>query len=213
MKTCCHGKPAHHSAFSMVLSKVVDAHFELCRYVTHKSIDCIEGLLCCHEHNSCCSHYDRHPPSCGCKEDMCCEIPEPCWMPKFKGEYCCEVSEGGKVSLTLWIANEDFKTQTYRFSRRGDAAGRVEFSETEVTLQAKERAKVIVTFEAPKQPASCKQSCYDLVIWIDSCRDYYLRWNICTSQCPKPCCVESFIDDVPDYVVHWYDHFYCYQRC
>ncbi|MCG8312080.1 MAG: hypothetical protein MI976_02590 [Pseudomonadales bacterium] len=204
-----------------VFNKVLDAQFAICRYLTHKTVDCIESFLYgCHSQHNCHNRYRSHQhgysiheDELGCIDDMCCQIPEPCWMPKSLGEYHCEVCDSGKVSLTLLMTNEDYLPRTYKLSRRGDTVGKVNFSVNELRLQPKERTKVTVTFDAPNKPSHCDVACYDLLIWIDSCRDYYLRWVICTSHKPNPCCLEVPLLDRPDYVVHWYDHFYCQRHC
>lgn len=199
-------------------AKLIDAHFNFCRRVTHATLDCLEAVLDCVFPKDCeptGNHrgYSYHESFSGCVDDMCCTIPEPCWMPKSVGEYCCEICDGGKASLTVWLTNEDFRPQTYRIERRGDLSGRVSIHPSTLTLGPKERAKITITFDAPASPGHVAQACYDLLIWIDSCRDYYLRWVLHTRKHPKPCCVELAIADQPDYITHWYDHFYCLKPC
>lgn len=195
------------------IGRVLSAKFEFVRQVTHASIDLIEKLLppACNTSPACPT--DSHSLSCYSPHESSCDVPEPCWMPKLIGELDCEICESGRAVLTLWITNEDHQAQTYELSSQGDAKAGVSFAPATLTLAAKQRGKVVVTFDAPPQTASCRQSCYDLLIWVASCRKFYLRWRVTTSACPKPCCLEVAFEDVPDYQLHWYDHFYACKPC
>src|SRR5215469_14029344 len=37
----------------------------------------------------------------------CCDIPEPCWMPRSLGQFRCRLCAGSTGSLQLAITNED----------------------------------------------------------------------------------------------------------
>jgi len=40
-----------------------------------------------------------------------------------------------------------------------------------------------------------------------------VRWTIKQTSRGGTCCHEVDIDDGPDYLHHWYDHFYCERPC
>jgi hypothetical protein len=78
-----------------------------------------------------------------------------------------------------------------------------------------ERGVVHATFTAPSSGA---KDHYEAVIWVVGCRAHYVRWEIALSErkekcCADGCCHHVSIHDQPDYVVHWYDHFYCARPC
>lgn len=205
-KPCCPTPPPQ--SCGSYLHRLVDAKLTFWKTVTCATVDLIESLF----HHSC----DRtdcksNKPVKSCQHS--CQIPQPCWMPTSLGEVHCEICESGRGTLTIWLTNEDYQPQTYRFSNKSDGVSGLTFSPAEVTLEAKQRTKIVAVFDAPPQPKGSVMSCYDLLIWIDSCRDYYLRWTLSTSPCPKPCCVEVCVEDIPDYELHWYDHFYSLKPC
>lgn len=209
---CSHD--ANRNGLCTASSRLIDAHFNFIRQVTLTALDCVETVFHCVLPKGCeHSEYNYSDSNLCCRDDMCCDIPEPCWMPKFVGENCCEICEGGKATITVWLTNNDFRSQNYRFEQRGDKLGIVNISPSSLTLGPKERTKVTITFEAPANPSHITHAKYDLLIWIDSCRDYYFRWVLHTVKKPKHCCLEITVNDVPDYVVHWYDHFYCQRPC
>jgi hypothetical protein len=53
----------------------------------------------------------------------------------------------------------------------------------------------------------------DLVLFVRGCRNYYLRWIITVADCGVDTCNEIEVDDCPDMIHHWYDHFYCPRHC
>ena len=239
-KPCCHG-PQQESCHSY-LHTLVDAKFNFLKTITHATFDLVETVLhsTCHQIHHLCHDHQCHDHQCHdhqCHEhqhsghspykhhhghhhgnwDHCgqhaCAIPQPCWMPTSLGEVHCEICESGRGTLTVWLTNEDYQAQTYKFSNKGDAIPGLTFTPQQITLQPKQRGKVVIVFDAPAQAKGTVASCYDLLIWIDSCRDYYLRWTLTTTSCPEPCCVEVCVEDVPDYELHWYDHFYAVKPC
>ena len=82
------------------------------------------------------------------------------------------------------------------------------FSETSFFLGPKERRTVTATFTMPTERKDV-----DLLIWVRGCSDYYMRWTITSAATSKACCYEVDVIDEPDYVDHWYDHFYCPKPC
>jgi len=52
-----------------------------------------------------------------------------------------------------------------------------------------------------------------VLVWIRGCVDHVVRWTVKSSRRGSDCCHELEIDDCPDYVHHWYDHFYCPRPC
>jgi hypothetical protein len=59
-------------------------------------------------------------------------------------------------------------------------------------------------------PAGAK---HKTIIWVDGCKLHYLIWHVSVGTVGFDSCHEVEVDDCPDYVHHWYDHFYCARPC
>jgi hypothetical protein len=149
------------------------------------------------------------------KGHSCCEVPEPCWMPLSLGEIRCSLLPGDSGTVCLVVTNGDFRTHIYQFAATGQSAAAVSFSIATATLGPKERVAVTATFTVPKdnRAEDCRCIDHEALVWVRGCHNHYLRWAVDESSCSKPCCKEVAVDDNPDYVLHWYDHFYQPRPC
>jgi len=145
------------------------------------------------------------------RSSCCCEIPEPCWMPVCAGRVTCRLCPGEKGQLRLTVTNEDFVAHAYAATAAGTDAALVTLSPNALKLGPKERGVIEATFTVPSGAGA--KTHYDLLIWIEGCQKHYLRWVIDSSGKSERCCHDVAIDDKPNYVVHWYDHFYCPRPC
>jgi len=145
----------------------------------------------------------------------CCDIPPPCWMPLSLGEICCQMPVGDSGSVCLVVTNGDFRAHSYEFAATGKSSAAVSFSTASVTLGPKERVAVTATFTMPKDNNGEDCRCIDseVLVWVRGCRDHYLRWIVEEAAASSPCCAEIAVNDDPDYVLHWYDHFYTLRPC
>lgn len=149
------------------------------------------------------------------KGHSCCEVPEPCWMPLGLGEVRCALKPGDKGTVCLVVTNGDFRPHNYQFAATGKSATFVSFSQAAAVLGPKERIAVTATFTVPQErkDEDCRCLDHDLLLWVRGCRNHYLRWVIDEVAQSKPCCHEVQVADDPDYVLHWYDHFYLPRPC
>lgn len=143
------------------------------------------------------------------KRKSCCEIPEPCWMPKPLGEIHCNLAAGVAGVVHIRVTNEDNRGRNFTLDAAGHDASLVNFSPASFNLGPKERALVTATFVMPAQGPTE----FDFVVWLRGCSDYYLRWVVCRSSRCGACCHEVCVQDKPDYFDNWYDHFYCQKPC
>jgi len=142
----------------------------------------------------------------------CCDIPDPCWMPKGAGEAHCCLAAGGTGEIRIVLTNEDRVSHTYSLEAAGFGANLVSFSTPNVTLGTKERTLIVATFAMPS--AQTAQAVpYSVVVWVHGCHDHYFRWIVRVGARGKRCCYEVKLDDSPDNILHWYDHFYCPRSC
>ncbi|HXJ03437.1 MAG TPA: hypothetical protein VNH44_19610 [Micropepsaceae bacterium] len=142
------------------------------------------------------------------KLHSCCEIPEPCWMPKALGEIKCQLTAGSTGQVKLIVTNNDFRAHTAVAQSAGKDAGLVQFTPSQIALGPKERTTIVAQCTAPQEAGT-----YEMVVWVSVCSDHYLRWTVEVGNTQNACCYEVTVDDTPDYVVHWYDHFYCPRPC
>jgi hypothetical protein len=142
----------------------------------------------------------------------CCDMPDPCWMPQCGGEAHCRLAEGGTGVIRITLTNDDRVSHAYSLQAAGFGAGLVSFSTPNITLGPKERTVIIATFTMPTGQAAPAVP-YDVVVWVRGCREHYFRWIISTGHRGKACCHETAINDGPNNIVHWYDHFYCPRPC
>jgi len=145
----------------------------------------------------------------------CCHIPEPCWMPVSHGPVKCMLRAGDKGEIRLCVVNEDFQPHSYAIAVKGADAGLVHISSATLTLGPKESGEVHASFA---MPASGAKDHYAVVLWVVGCRAHYVQWDIdlCDPEdkyCDDCCDHHVSIHDQPDYIVHWYDHFYCARPC
>lgn len=145
-----------------------------------------------------------------------CEVPEPCWMPKSLGDFRCCLRPGDSGTVCLVVTNGDFRPHSYQFAATGPSASAVSFSTASVTLGPKERIAVTATFTVPrdqKPGPDCRCIDHEALLWVRGCRNHYLRWTVDEVAASRPCTREVEVNDEPDYVLHWYDHFYLPRPC
>lgn len=139
-----------------------------------------------------------------------CEIPAPCWEPQPLGEVTSFVAPGGKGTLRFRVTNCGFNQLLVMFGTMKPAPG-LSFSPSNLNLGPLERGVVSATFVVSADVK--KNFVEELVILIQGCRNYYLRWTVKVADCGVDMCNEIEVEDCPDNIHHWYDHFYCPRQC
>lgn len=142
----------------------------------------------------------------------CCDIPEPCWMPADLGEIDCDLCPGAAGRLRLRVANDGFRPQAFTVVAAGVDAGRVGIDAGDFTLGPKERRWVELRFDATLDKGVDKAE-LEALVWVLGCRNHYLRWTVTVGERGGRCDETVEVRDAPDYVHHWYDHFYCARSC
>ena len=75
-----------------------------------------------------------------------------------------------------------------------------------------EEGLVAVSLAVPT--GSTKGQTQKSLVWIRGCKDYFIRWTVVTAASGVSCCAtELELEDCPDLIHHWYDHFYCQRPC
>jgi hypothetical protein len=141
------------------------------------------------------------------KMDACCNIPPACWMPKGLGEVTSHVCPGGTATLRLCVTNCGLGTQT--ITAKGDPVATVD--PASIQLRPMQRGCLTVSYTVPPSSNDCQP--IEILVWLHGCKSYYLRWTVQTSHRGCECCHEIEVEDCPDLIHHWYDHFYCQRSC
>lgn len=140
-----------------------------------------------------------------------CEIPAPCWMPREHGPVTTHVCAGSTATLRLRVTNCSIERSTIEVQAAGPDAAQVEIDPRTLALGPLERGVVSLSFATDAKAASGGE--HEILVWIRGCVDHVVRWTVRISSRGGSCCHELDLDDCPDYVHHWYDHFYCARPC
>lgn len=146
----------------------------------------------------------RHSSQCSS-----CDIPEPCWLPRRLEEVRSFVCPGGTASLRIQLTNCQPRTSAINIKISKPEHGKV--NPPSANLEPMERTRFTASFTIPADTARGHQ--FETLVWVLGCNEYYVRWTIEAAEGISDSCHEICVDDCPDYVHHWYDHFYCDRRC
>ena len=137
-----------------------------------------------------------------------CEIPAPCWAPQPLGSVTTRACPGTQAVVRLDVTNTDMVGRSIDVTTSGGSATVAPGS---LALGPLEEGVVVVSFDVPTTDGDGETR--KLIVWIDGCQRHYLRWTIVSTCKTQDCCAEVTVEDGPDWVHHWYDHFYCERDC
>jgi hypothetical protein len=144
------------------------------------------------------------PSRSGCT----CEIPAPCWEPQPIGDVTTRVCPGDKAVLRLHITNCSSSGRSIDVEATNKA---VDVTPPAVTIGPYEEATIVLSLEVPATATEGEKT--TSVVWVRGCHVHYLRWTVEVTCKSTSCCSEVDVEDCPDLVHHWYDHFYCDRSC
>src|SRR5258708_2086292 len=139
-----------------------------------------------------------------------CEIPPPCWMPLPLCEVVSYGKAGNAASITFVITNHSMTTRVISIFTTTPLTG-LTFSATQLSLGPMERGSVEVTYTIPATLPSGPGT--EILLWIHGCRLHFLRSTIKPGPVSCGTAYEVCVNDGPEYLHHWYDHFYCPRPC
>jgi hypothetical protein len=152
--------------------------------------------------------------ACGCAHSSggCgCKIPPPCWAPQPLGEVVSHVCPGGTASLRLCVTNSGATKREISFEVVGKAE-HATVNPSSLTLGPMDRGSVVASAALPPEVAHGEE--HEFRIWVHGCRDHFLCWTVKVARRGTDCCChEVEVCDGPDWIHHWYDHFYCERPC
>ncbi len=147
-----------------------------------------------------------HGRGCRCG----CRIPPPCWEPRALGTYTSHACPGADATLRIRVTNCGSAPRTVNLEP-GAGSSAVEFDPPTLGLGPEERGYSVVSFDIP--PDAEPGDGYEFLVWITGCKQYFLRWRIRVGRRCGDSCPQVEVDDCPDLLHHWYDHFYCVHPC
>lgn len=137
-----------------------------------------------------------------------CHIPPPCWMPRPAGRVVSHVCPGSAATLRVCVTNCGAAQRTISFDDGGKNS--MTFQPATLTLGPFETSCVTAILTGSSE-GDTEQSA---IVWIRGCYEHYIRWTVKTVKRGANCaCHEISVEDCPDYLHHWYDHFYCPRPC
>ncbi|MBI2369583.1 MAG: hypothetical protein HYV08_04980 [Deltaproteobacteria bacterium] len=139
-----------------------------------------------------------------------CEIPPPCWVPQSLGEVVSHVRPCSTASVRFRITNCGTVSRTITAQAVG-ASGQITVAPASLTLGPMERGHVTASLAIPDdaQPGTT----HEALLWVRGCKEHYLRWTVKVGSRGGDSCHEVEVEDCPDLIHHWYDHFYCERPC
>jgi hypothetical protein len=133
-----------------------------------------------------------------------CTIPPACWLPVEAGDVRTSACAGAKATLRIQVTNCGAAAREIAFEAA--AGAQVALEPGKLGLGPLERG----TSTATVTVAEGDEQRY--LIWVRGCKSHYVRWTVTAGdRCAASAAVE--IEDCPDTVHHWYDHFYCQHPC
>jgi hypothetical protein len=145
----------------------------------------------------------------------CCDIPPACWLPRPLGEIRSFVCAGGKASVRIRVTNcQPQASHVEAAFAEAATANNVNPGKVvpeAATVGPMERKSFTASYDVPTDASKGQE--IETLLWVRGCNAYYLRWVVEVMENASECCHEIKVDDCPDYVHHWYDHFYCDRPC
>ena len=138
-----------------------------------------------------------------------CDIPPPCWMPDQLGSVTSHVCPGATACVRLRITNCGMSSRDITVTAAGAQGSLVTIDPATITLAPFDSGTVTATLRAPDQEGQPLHA----QLWVRGCRDHLLRWTVDVSSRGCSSTHEIEIEDCPDLIHHWYDHFYCDRPC
>jgi hypothetical protein len=166
------------------------------------------------------------PRERGCLGGRCdCQVPPPCWVPVRLDDLSEHVGPGDTAVVRLAVTNDGATSRTFEIAASDPL---VVVKPTALTLGPLERGVAVLSLTVPATAAG--DHVEQCVVSVRGCKQYNFRWTVSVSRRRdhrhhKRCGVlfrrhhdcdralHMAVEDRPDYVHHWYDHFYCERPC
>jgi len=139
-----------------------------------------------------------------------CRIPTPCWEPRALGTFTTLACPGSVSTLRIRVTNCGSSPRTVNLEPSPSSKG-LNINPTQLVLGPEERGYAVVSAEVA--PDAAEREIREFLVWVRGCHEHFLRWRVRVGRFCGASCPEVDVDDCPDNVHHWYDHFYCERGC
>ena len=139
-----------------------------------------------------------------------CRIPPPCWEPQPLGTFGSRACPGSAATIRIRVTNCGSSPRTVRIEPSPSSKGLV-IKPPQLELAPEERGYAVVSFEVA--PDAAEGGVSEFLVWIRGCHEHFFRWRVRVGRLCGSSCPEVEVDDCPDNIHHWYDHFYCERGC
>ena len=146
----------------------------------------------------------RRGRTCGC------HIPPPCWEPQPLGTFASQACAGATATIRIRVTNCGSAPRTVKIEPSTSSTG-LTIKPPDLALGPEERGYSVVSFEVA--PNAAQGEVHEFLVWIRGCHEYFFRWQVRVGRVCGGSCPEVDVEDCPDNVHHWYDHFYCERGC
>ncbi len=140
-----------------------------------------------------------------------CEIPPPCWEPRPAGSCCLELTPGSTGTVRVKVSNCGWHRQMVEITALGKIAGWMIFTPTTLIVGPQEHATFVVRVHVPDEAKPGRS--FSAPIIVHGCNDHFARLELTVAECAQRICCDVEVNDCPDNLHHWYDHFYCPRPC
>jgi hypothetical protein len=142
-----------------------------------------------------------------------CHIPPPCWMPRTLGDVVSHVCPGGTATIRIRVTNCTMNKRDIRIESVGNPEDikKLKAEPPILSLGPMEHGLFVVSTPVPANAGFGQE--HEILLWVRGCLDHYLRWTVKVAKRGADCCHELEVEDCPDYIHYWYDHFYCQRPC
>jgi len=141
--------------------------------------------------------------------DSSCDIPPPCWMPRDLGRVVSHGCPGATASVRLRITNCGLGSRSITAAARGSGGAKVTWDTQTLVLDTFEEGAVTASLAIPAEG----DTSIDSLLSVRGCHDHVLRWRVEVTERGCSSLHEVDVQDCPDLIHHWYDHFYCARPC
>jgi len=140
-----------------------------------------------------------------------CEIPPPCWEPRLAGTCSVQLPPGSKATIRVHVMNCGWTRQVVMITATGRLAGIVKLEPTTLLIEPQSQATFLVSAHLPDKvkPGEVFQG----ALLVRGCLDHFARVTVRAAECAAATCCDIYVQDCPDHIHHWYDHFYCPRPC
>jgi len=145
------------------------------------------------------------------RQSQGCEIPPPCWEPRPAGRCQLDLPPGATATIRVHVTNCGWARQVVGITATGRLAGIVKLEPTTLIVEPQDQATFKVSVHLPdKVPAG---EVLSGALLVRGCLDHFARVTVRVAECASATCCDIQVQDCPDHIHHWYDHFYCPRPC